>query len=109
LLVVQGGPDVAKEEHDFQRLDIRAGSDHVHGDRDAELGRGAELGDEVLCGLLAAGAVGDLLAEVVTFAEYIARDVNNTIGVGVVFGVDEGLGNPLAASVRKPQTSDLPD
>jgi len=35
--------------------------------------------------------VGDLLAEVVAFAEDFAADVDDVLGVGVVFAEDEGL------------------
>jgi len=39
---------IAEEQETFQRRDVRAGGDHVHGDGDAELGRGAELLEEHL-------------------------------------------------------------
>ena len=44
-----------------------------------------------------AGAIGDLLAEVVAFAEDFAADADDVVGVGVVLGEDEGLGQIGAA------------
>ena len=66
LLEVDAAADVAQEEQAFQRLDVGAGGDHVHGDGDAELRRGAELLDQrlglfVALGLGVVGLVGDLL------------------------------------------------
>ena len=74
----------------FQRLDVGAGGDHVHGDGDARDVAVAELGDEVF-GLFAGGAVGDLLGEVVALAELFADDLDDVFGVGVVLGEDERL------------------
>ncbi len=37
------------------------------------------------------GAVDDLLAEVVAFGELFANDLNDVVGVVIVFGEDEGL------------------
>ena len=96
LLEEGAGLDGAHEHDDFERLDVGAGGDHVDGDGDARHGAGAELVDEVL-GLRAGGAVGDLLAEVVALAEFLAHDLDDVLGVGVVLGEDEGLGHLGAA------------
>jgi hypothetical protein len=45
----------------------------------------------------AGGAVGNLLAEVVSFAELLAHDLDDIVGVGVVLGEDECLRNDGAA------------
>jgi hypothetical protein len=92
LLEVELGADVAQEEQALERLDVGAGGDHVHGDGDAELRGGAEGLDDVLG--FPAGAVGDLFAEVVSFAELFADDIDDVLGVAVVLGEDEGLGHP---------------
>ncbi len=44
-----------------------------------------------------AGAVGDLLAEVVSLGEHLAHDADDVVGVGVVLGEDERLGHLGAA------------
>ena len=88
--------DRAQEEQHLQRLDVGAGGDHVHGDGDARVVGVAELGDQ-LFGRLAADAVGDLLAEVVALAKLLADDVDDGLGVAVVFGEDQGLGHNRAA------------
>lgn len=41
-------------------------------------------------------AVGDLFAEVVALAEDFAADVDDVLGVGVVFAEDEGLRDEIA-------------
>ena len=48
LLEVVAGFDRAHEQHDFQRLDVGAGGDHVHGDGDARVVAVAEALEEVL-------------------------------------------------------------
>ena len=45
----------------------------------------------------AGGAVGDLLAEVVALSELFPHDADYVVGVAVVFGEDDGLGNLGAA------------
>lgn len=42
LLKVNAAADVAEEDEDFERFDVRAGGDHVHGHGDAERGGKAE-------------------------------------------------------------------
>ena len=107
--------DAAHEEDDLQRLDVGAGGDHVHGNGDARevaIAKGAEdlvgretggafpgdFFDFAAVGLLLlfheaneAGAIGDLLAEVVALAEDFAADADDVVGVGVVLGEDERL------------------
>ena len=102
LLEVGAAAGVAQEQEAFERLDVGAGGDHVHGDGDAELGRGAELLDErlgllVALGLGVVGLVGDLLGEVVALAEHLADEMDGVLGVGVVLAEDERLGDERAA------------
>ena len=99
LLEVELGADIAQEEQALEGLDVGAGGDHIHGDGDAELGRGEEGLDDVLG--LAAGLVGDLFAEVVPFAELLTDDRDDVFGVVVVLGEDEGLGHPVAGAAGK--------
>ena len=101
LLEIAAAADIAQEEEAFEWLDVGAGGDHVDRDGDAELGRRAELLDErlrllVAHRLLVVGLVGDFLGEVVALAEDLADDVDDVLGVGVVLGKDEGLGNESA-------------
>src|SRR5439155_4717772 len=84
------GLDRAHEEDHFQRFDVGAGGDHIHGDGDAREVAVAELGDDIF-GLFAGGAVGDLLGEVVALAELLADDLDDIFGVAVVLGKDERL------------------
>ena len=102
LLEIDAAADVAQEDEDFERLDVGAGGDHVHGDGDAQCGREAEFADEFLrlCGLAGDGVlrmIGDLFAEVVALAEDLAAEVDDVLGVGVVLGEDERLGHKRAA------------
>ena len=46
--------------------------------------------------VLAGVAVGDLLGEVVALAEHLAHDMDDLLGVVVVLGEDQRLGQPLA-------------
>jgi hypothetical protein len=64
LLEIDAAAHVAEEEEAFEGLDVGAGGDHVHGDGDAELRRGAGLLDEgfaffAALGLGVAGLAGD--------------------------------------------------
>ena len=88
LLEVAAALHRPHEHHDLDRLDVGAGGDHVDGDDDARVVVVAELGEEGLR-RRAGGAVGDLLAEVVALAEFLADDRDDVIGVGVVLGEDE--------------------
>ena len=90
LLEKAAGFDRAHEEHDLQRLDVGAGGDHVYRHGDAREVAVPELGDDVF-GLFAGGPVGDLLGELVAFAELLADDLDDIFGVAVVFGEDERL------------------
>ena len=113
---------IAQEHHDFERADIGAGRNHIDRDGDARVVTVAKRFDDrfrlfaylfpnILLRLaavvlfhhparaFAAGAVGDFLAELVAFAELFAEDLHNIIGVGVVFGEDQGFGN--MGAVRK--------
>src|SRR5262249_6878008 len=77
-------------------FDVGAGGDHVHGDGDAGIDAIAKTLDEIGW-VRAGGAVGDLLAEVVSFAELFAHDLDDVVGVGVVFREDKCLRNYGAA------------
>ena len=96
LLEEGAGFDGAHEEDDFDRLDIGAGSDHVHGDGNAGQRRDTEGLDEIFW-VRAGGAIGDLLCEVVPLAEFLAHDLDDVVGVGIVLGEDQRLGHPGAA------------
>ena len=52
--------------------------------------------DEVL-GIHPGGAIGDLLGEFVPLAEFLAKDFDDVLRVGVVFREDKGLGHLGAA------------
>ena len=102
LLEIDAAADIAQEEEAFERLDVRAGGDHVHGNGNAELRRGAEFLDEVLglgwfAGGRVLGLVGDFFAEIIAPAKDLAANVDDVLGVGIVLGEDEGLGNECAA------------
>ena len=92
LLEVSGALDVPHEQQAFERLHVRAGGDHVHGDGDPGVVAVAELGEQVLR-LLPGRAIGDLLGEVVPLAELFPQDAGDVLGVAVVLGEDEGLRN----------------
>ena len=105
----------AHEEDDLERLDVGAGGDHVDGDGDARVVAVAEGLEDLVrreirdlfqstssislpslrssSSTIAheAGAVGDLLAEVVALAELLADDADDVVGVGVVLGEDQRL------------------
>ena len=80
------------EEQHFQGLDIRAGRDHIDGNGDARIVAVAKGGDEVLW-FRAGGFVGDLLGEIVAFAEFFTHDLHDFVGMAIVLGEDERLGN----------------
>ena len=101
LLEISPAADVAEKEETFERFDVGAGGNHVHGDGDAERGRSAELRDEVVGGFLSAGAVGDFFAELIPLGEDLADEVHDAVGVGVVLGEDESLRHPLAGALRE--------
>jgi len=105
LFEVAEGADVAEEDEDFEGFDVGASGYHVDGDGDAEGGAGAEFADEGIfvggfAGVLVFGLVGDFFAEVVAAGEDFAGDVDDFLGVGVVFGEDEGFGDEGAAGVE---------
>src|SRR5262249_33281951 len=94
---------------------VRAGGDHVHGYRDAwieavpeisedfirrevggldplrDVGFRAVLICDLLCEFRKARTIRDLLAELVAFGEYFARDADDIVRVRIVFGKDERL------------------
>jgi len=95
----QGFPELRSghiaHEHDaFQGPDVGAGGDHVDGDGDAVLRIGAEGFDGFFCGFFS-DFVGDLFAEGVDFIEDFAHSIDDAVAVVVVFGEDEGFGDPL--------------
>jgi hypothetical protein len=63
-----------------QRFDVSAGGDHVHGNGNARVRAIAESLNQ-LFRRSAGGAVGDLLAEVVSFIELFAHDFYDVVGV----------------------------
>jgi len=92
LLEERAALDAAHEEHDFQRLDVRAGGDHVHGDDNAGVVVDTKVADQVFR-VFAGRAIGDLLAEVVAASELLADDLDDVLAVGIVLGEDDCLGN----------------
>ena len=121
LLEVTARSDRAHEENDLQRLNVRAGGDHVDGDGDARVVAVAEglenlvrrevrdffpddfldlfsIGSDFLLDIAhEPGAVSYLLAEVVAFVEDLAADAHDIVGVGVVLGEDQRLGHLVAS------------
>ena len=96
LLEVGPALHAAHEHQAFQRLDVGAGGDHVHRDDDPGVHGVAERLQQVL-GLAVLGAVGDLGGELVALAEHLADDLDDVVGVRVVLGEDQRLGDGLAA------------
>ena len=92
LLEEDAAPDRPQEQDDLDRLDVGAGADHVHRDGDARLEAVAERLDEV-ARLRAGHLAGDLLAEGVAAAELVADDLDDVLGVAVVLGEDQRLGD----------------
>ncbi len=94
MLVIALATHVAHEEQHFQRFDVGAGGDHVHGHSDARVVVVAKAGQDAVGVFL--GAVGHLFAEGVALAIDLAHDVDDVVGVAVGLGKDEGLGGFLA-------------
>ena len=97
LFVVGLAFDIAHEHDAFQGFDVGAGGDHVDGDGDAVLRIGAEGFDGFFC-FAFADFVGDLFAEGVAFIEDFAHGIDDAVAVVVVFGEDEGFGDPFHCS-----------
>ena len=95
LLEVVAGVHHSHEHDTFKRLHVGAGGDHVDGYRDPKR-RGCLEVFEKLVGIVSCRArlVGDLGGAIVAPAELFAHDLDNVVGVGVVFCKDEGLGHP---------------
>ena len=96
LFEVDAAAHVAKEHEHLDGLDVSAGRNHVDGDANAQGRCQAKLADEILglgglAGFGVFGLVGNLLAKIIAFAEDLATDVHNVLGMAVVFGKDEGL------------------
>lgn len=96
LFEVNSTANIAKEDQDFERLDIRAGGDHVHSHGDAKRGRETEFANEFfrlrrLSRDRVFGLVRDLLAKVVALFEHVTADVNDIFGVRIIFAKDQRL------------------
>jgi hypothetical protein len=87
LLEIEFRLHIAQKDQDLQRLHIRTGGDHVHGDGDAGIIVVAERPDQRL-GVGAIGLVGDLLGKVVTLAEHLADDACDLFRVVIVLRED---------------------
>jgi hypothetical protein len=94
LLVVALAAHVSHEQQHFQRLDVGAGGDHVHGDGNARVVVVAKAAEDAVGVFF--GAVGDLLAEGVPWTVDLAQDVDDVVGVAVGLGKDQGLGRLFA-------------
>src|SRR5690554_1116838 len=95
LLEVVAAFHVAHEQQAFQRFDVGAGGDHVHGNGDARVVVVAELRQHGF-GIFS-NPVGNLLAELVAFAKLLAHGVDDVVGVAVGLGEDQGFGYFLPA------------
>ncbi len=83
----------AHEHHHLDGLHVGAGGDQVDGDADARVVAGAEVLQELL-GLGAVGClVGDLGDHVVSLAQLLTGDAHDVLGVAVVLGEDQRLGD----------------
>ena len=89
LFVIAATAHVAHEEQHFQRLDVGAGGDHVHGDGDTRVKVVAKTGQNAVGVFFA--AVGHLFAEGVALAVDFADDLDDVVGMAVGFGEDEGF------------------
>ena len=81
------------------RLHVGAGGDHVDGDGDARVVAGAEVLQELLGLGAVGGLVGDLGDHVVALAELLAADAHDVLGVAVVLGEDQRLGDVAQPAV----------
>ena len=88
------GAHVAHEHETFERPHVGSGRNHVHRDGDARIVGVAEVGQRRL--RVFVGLVGHLLAKVVAFAELLADDLDDVVGVAVGLGEDQSLGDFLA-------------
>ncbi len=82
----------AHEDQALKWLDIGAGGDHVHRDDDPGVQRVAKRLKQVLR-LAVLGAVGDLGGELVALPKDLADHLHDVIGMRVVLGEDQRLGN----------------
>ncbi len=89
LLEIVAASHVAHEDQAFERLDVGARGDHVHGHGDAWIVVVSELGEDGFRILL--GLVGDLLAELVAFGEFLAHGLDDVVGVAVGLGENKRL------------------
>ena len=95
LLEIVAASHVAHEDQAFERLDVGARGDHVHGYGDARVVVVPELGEDGFRILL--GLVGNLLAELVAFGEFLAHGLDDVVGVAVGLGKDKRLRDFSAA------------
>ena len=95
LLEVVAALHVTHEEQAFEWLDIGARGNHVHGHGNAWVVVVAELGQDRLRVFL--DPIGDLLAELVAFGEFLAHGLDDVVGVAVRLGEHERLRDFLAA------------
>ena len=95
LLKIIAAPHVAHEEQAFERLDVGARGDHVHGHSDAGIIVIPELGEDGFRVFL--HLVGDLLAERVAFAEFLSHGLDDVVSVAVGLGKNECLRDFTAA------------
>src|SRR5437016_9249879 len=81
--------DRAQKHDEFQRRDVHAGREHVHGDDDLGIRAIAELADALERPVYVRVA-SDLLHEGVTLSENIAADAHKLVGVRRVGNVIDG-------------------
>ncbi len=95
LLEVVAAAHVAHEQQAFQRFNVGAGGDHVHGDGDARIIGVPEIGQRRFGVVF--GFVSHFFAEGIAFIKLFAHGLNNVVGVAVGFGENQGFRYFLAA------------
>ena len=94
LLEIVAALHVAHEEEAFERLNVRAGGDHVHRHGDARVVVVAELRKDRLW--VFSGLIGDLLAEIIPLPEFFPNDLDDVVGVAIGLGKNQRLRRFLA-------------
>ena len=98
LLIIILTADVAHEDQALDGFDVGAGRDHIDGNGNTRIVVVAERTEN---GLGVLGVIGDLFAEFVTLAEFLADGVNDIVGMAVGLGEDQRLGDFFAAREQR--------
>jgi hypothetical protein len=105
LLEIEFRFHIAQEDQHLERFHVRAGRDHVDGDRDARIVVVAEGADQRFR-IGAVGAIGDLFGEVVAFAEDFPQEPDDLLGMMVVLGEDRKIGDVARRLLGKTRERD---